>query len=796
MNSILTMKVEQESDLYNVSNDDDITLAADIYITDNFTTIDQFSGILEGNSHTIYNLNQTFITKICESATIKNVNFKNVQFEQSRGIFTENHGEVKSVSVVDFTRNGTRTESDVDREKRSIGGVIGFNTGSIQDCSLTNFSIAGSDFIGGIVGFSDGGDIISCTVDGSSKQNNFRVLAMGVTPCGGICSVAENNVSISNCTVHNVSLIKNSSTFGGIVGKADSVIVKDSTVSDIELKSRGYDDFGGIVVDMTGSDSIVKDCTVHNIVIDGLSRILLIGSMSDGSSMKNCYAENVTAKATLISTLKISLSDCGVVKECFGRNITVKSRNIEIKSGDVVTNCMLDIYLSASVNSISVNSSDSKNSFISVNQAKLSSSNSVTVSSKSEFNSSMRNSIITLVDDIDMDGEKIPIEIFTGELHGNGYTIYNFEGLLFDLIEDAKIENVHIKGTQVTAGVLSKKVEGSTLNDVVIEIKDAEKESGNIAPVEEVISYSTVRDCTIFINTNTTQKGVFGLAHKLTKSTVIDCDFTTLVQNNPAYGYGISAVIYKSKIKDCNCLGRIQGNSIGGVCNEVIAGELMNINCDISLQLNSSLSVGGICNILKSDSTIEKCTFSGSIQFQSDKISGSYGGLTGIINGGRISNCVNKGSIDVSSDKVGGIAGKLKNGVIEKCVNRGSIKGNDYVGGVIGMSGDNPSETKNNTFYKKNNPKIRKSGNEATVSGNNGVGGIIGSVSNSTVQNCYNYGHVTGKTNRSLSIGLHRDSLAMTTIKNILVKNIDNESVEIGSVTDNSLQETLVLLGV
>lgn len=793
------MEVQEESDLYGLSTDGTITLESDIYITDDFNTIDTFTGVLDGNGHTIYNLDQMFINEICEGAIIKNLQFENVRFEESRGIIGSNHGEVKSVSVVDLTRSQTQSKPEVAKYKRSVGGIIGFNTGLVQDCSITDFSISSPDILGGIVGFSVG-DIISCTVDGSSKDDNFRVSTIGTEPCGGVCSLAESEASISNCTVSNISLRKNSSTFGGIVGKGDSVIIKESTVSNIEIESRGYDDFGGIAVDISGSDSILKDCTVHNSVINGLSRILLIGSMSDKSSMKNCYAENVTVESTLISNLSISISDRGIVKKCFGRNINVKSRSVEIKSGDIVTNCMLDINISDSVRSISVNPSDSKNSFISANQSNSSSSNSVTVSAKSEFSSSMRNSIITLMDDIDMDGEKLPIEIFTGELYGNGYTISNFEGPLFDVIQDGKIENIHIKGTRVASGALSKKVEGSKLKDITVEIKDAEESNGKIAPVEELISYSTVQDCTIFITTNTSQTGVFGLSHKLTETTVRDCDFTMLVQNRLAYG--ISAVVYESKIKNCSCLGRLRGELLGGVCNEVISGELMSIDCDITIRQtgyqNANPSLSGICNTLKAGSDMTNCTFSGSIQHQDDENAlGPCGGLTGIIDSkGSVSNCVNKGSVNVNSDKVGGIAGKNRNGVIQNCVNKGKIKGKDYVGGLIGMSGVNPSKTKSSTFYKKNNPMIRKSGNEAIVSGNNGVGGIIGSVSNSKVKNCYNYNQVNGKTNRSLSIGLHRESLDRTTIENVLVKNIDNESVEIGSVTNQPLQETSVILGI
>ena len=132
------------------------------------------------------------------------------------------------------------------------------------------------------------------------------------------------------------------------------------------------------------------------------------------------------------------------------------------------------------------------------------------------------------------------------------------------------------------------------------------------------------------------------------------------------------------------------------------------------------------------DGTVKDLTVSGSV-----KGDDYVGGVVGY-NRGRVENCHNIGS--VSGDRyVGGVVGDNR-GTVENCHNIGEVSGN-RVGGVVGYNNGGTVENCYNTG-KVSGP------DSGSVSGGTYVGGVVG-LNRGTVENCYNTGTVSSNSNTS-----------------------------------------------
>ena len=109
----------------------------------------------------------------------------------------------------------------------------------------------------------------------------------------------------------------------------------------------------------------------------------------------------------------------------------------------------------------------------------------------------------------------------------------------------------------------------------------------------------------------------------------------------------------------------------------------------------------------------------------------NYQGLFGYVSGsGKVQNLSVSGSVK-GNDYVGGVVGRNL-GTVENCYNTGTVTGNNFVGGIVG---DNyPGASVKNCY------------NTGSVTGSgNSVGGVVGwNSSGGGVTNCYNTGSVSG----------------------------------------------------
>ena len=175
--------------------DINITLTADIDLTGkNWTPIgtdydNSYKGTFDGGGHTITGL--TFTTNdeyvglfgwLNRAGTVKNVVMEGVQIT-SHQIYGG-----------------------------SIGGVVGYSWGTIENCSVSG-SVSGTVYVGGVVGAQIGGSITGCSSSATVK---------GTVDVGGVAGQTNSNATMTACyATGNVTLeiaSQNNIDVGGAVG--------------------------------------------------------------------------------------------------------------------------------------------------------------------------------------------------------------------------------------------------------------------------------------------------------------------------------------------------------------------------------------------------------------------------------------------------------------------------------------------------------------------------------------------------------------------------------------------------
>ena len=142
-----------------------------------------FLGSFDGDGHTISNLNYTSDVYNCGA-----------------GLFGVSCGEVKNLTLENATVAVTEGTS------MAIGGVVGYNMGSVDNVTLKGDStITGNNCVGGIVG-GNNNSITNCTVEGATVvvigDNHFtdQIIQADVAECGGLVVGGSFGGSIDSCT--------------------------------------------------------------------------------------------------------------------------------------------------------------------------------------------------------------------------------------------------------------------------------------------------------------------------------------------------------------------------------------------------------------------------------------------------------------------------------------------------------------------------------------------------------------------------------------------------------------------
>lgn len=175
-------------------------------------------------------------------------------------------------------------------------------------------------------------------------------------------------------------------------------------------------------------------------------------------------------------------------------------------------------------------------------------------------------------------------------------------------------------------------------------------------------------------------------------------------------------------------------------------------NTGVNAKLLNNITVNGSWDGIGTSSKRFAGTFDGNgktISFEPDNSISATNGLFAYVKGSESNCAVIKdvtvaGTVTSTSDYVAGIAGVVLHVNITGCVNEANVKGNSYVGGIVG---NGPSVTTPGILH------ISECGNRGNISGNSGyVAGILGRACNyANISKCYNSGTIYSKMSSSYS---------------------------------------------
>jgi hypothetical protein len=267
-----------------------------------------FTGIFEGNNHIITKLtinnpginNQGLFANV--SGTIKNVILTGINvsgYDSVGGLAGYNQGSISGCSVSGTVSGAART-----------GGLVGNKvSGSITNCN-TSVTVTSSGYTGGLAGYSDGSTISTCSASGTVTGTNNNTGGLIGYNTGGF---------ITNCS--SSVTVKGDGVVGGLIGQNISGAV--SNCSATGSVTGTYDHAGGLIgINNSGA---ISNSTASGYV-NGLSYTGgLIGENS--GKITSCSAAGETRNnesnysGGLIAYNKGDVTGCYATGAVFGRDL-------------------------------------------------------------------------------------------------------------------------------------------------------------------------------------------------------------------------------------------------------------------------------------------------------------------------------------------------------------------------------------------------------------------------------------------------------------------------------------------
>lgn len=216
-----------------------------------YNVVSGFSGVFDGNGHTISNLSiianmgswaGLFGKMTGENAEIRNLHLHSptviaLNASTSAGCLV---GQVEHGKVLNCTATNVTVSA-----KDNVGGLVGKNSGLMEHCLVTG-SVLGKQYVGGLIG-DNYGDISSCAFEGNVGGTQY---------VGGMLGRSSASSSISGC--YAMSSVSNQGYYtGGLIGTVSGDCKISSCYATGSVSSQGYY-AGGLI------GSTLSTCQIFN----------------------------------------------------------------------------------------------------------------------------------------------------------------------------------------------------------------------------------------------------------------------------------------------------------------------------------------------------------------------------------------------------------------------------------------------------------------------------------------------------------------------------------------------------
>ncbi len=231
-----------------------------------------YAGIFDGDEHTVRGL------------------YHNNSETNYVGLFgyVDDGGRVQNVGVVDSYISGNQ----------NVGGVVGFNQGTVTNCYNAGTVTSTSRFVGGVVGYNYS-TMRDCYNEGTVS---------GRTVVGGVVGFSNNTVT--NC--YNTGSVSGNENVGGVVGYNNSIVTDCYNTG--KVTGIGNNQVGGVV---GYNNSTVIDC-YNTGNVNGHDEVGgVVGYSSISSTVTNCYNTGSVSGSNYIGGVLGKNGSSDIVMNCY-----------------------------------------------------------------------------------------------------------------------------------------------------------------------------------------------------------------------------------------------------------------------------------------------------------------------------------------------------------------------------------------------------------------------------------------------------------------------------------------------
>ncbi len=591
------------------------------------------------------------------------------------------------------TISPTITATDSNAANTGVaGGIVGMSAVNISNS--TNYgSVVGTKQAGGIVGYTFSSTISNCVnngaVEGTSAYSTATDDGYGV---GGIVGTIDHNnpTTITGCT--NLGNITSTNQAGGIVGKAranvgtlitncinGSKTIKPTVIANDSSAART-----GVAGGIVGMSAVSVTNSINYGTVNGTNQIGgIVGALIDNASVDSC--ENFgTIDASnyiggIIGYVYTAVGE-GCITNCIQRGNNVTKTSTTYPNNLVGSNPWIG-WISGTKGSTgtTITDTDSANLHVSMNLSGFGSEEQpYLINDVVDYNELATRAIADTAETgawykltADIGDEDNPVTLmlgttsntFKGNIDGDGHTIY-----------------VHFESDTITRlGLIPVADNNLIIKNLIVDGEITSTSSNGYAGgIASVIYSGTIIDNCInkadITGTDYSTGGIVGFAYG---NTITNCKNYGKIEGSSGYttavsgGYGVGGIVgttgsIQSTISDCTNYGDITSTDHAG---GIVGKARTNADTLITNCINGSETIKPTIKVTDSSSN-----------------NGVAGGIVGM-SGVSVTNSINYGTIDGTS-QTGGIVGALIDNVsVDSCENYGDVNASkNHAGGIIGWS--------------------------------------------------------------------------------------------------------------
>ncbi len=705
-----------------------------------FTSLGNFSGVLDGNGHTISNLDASLFNSVNATGVVKNLGLISVAINRDGsvgGFAVSSAGTISNCYVqgyiVGYTESGPPT-----------GLFVALNSGVISDCYAEG-SIRGRGVIGGFVGENVGAlaVISNCHAAVEICVNNFNGNWVTGDQMGGFVGINSGGSSIKDS--YSTGSVDGGFHSGGFVGQNSSASISGCFATG---NAAGNQIAGGFVGQNDGSGYVVDCYATGN--ASGEWDIGGFVGLDGGGAIDNCFATG-HATASLVNSggfvgeigpdamISDSFSVGSVdavlgygglfagmryypsnIKNCYYSSEATTSIDFD-NNGDGISSASLrELYSSDS--DIFDTWSSAVWSFSDYSTPLLIKANDVAENAAPiAFNLTADKDWVKQTSDDSValtfsgfDDKRIVKVLFYNDANGDGVPVAS--ELLGTDAAGSDGWKLNVKGTSFsTTG--SRKI-------LAVAVDESGAMSSIVSTKLSVFSSDYTAISTANQLLTVTSAGQYFLTCDIDLAAAGITNFTPIANFAGAFD-GNGHVIKNLTIS--------QTTSGVGLFAEVVSGSVVRNLGLTNVSVVGGSKTGGLVGQCDAGAQIINCYVTGSISSTSNYV----GGLIGY-NYGTVSKCYTRGTVTTSANWSGGLIGYSTgtSAVVSLSCSSASVSGSYFVGGFIGSNA--AAATVTNSYATGN------------VNGNLYIGGFIGSSgpgTAGTITACYATGTVTGTGN-------------------------------------------------